>query len=345
MLIIYTMPRKSKDTWNELVNEHKSGKSVRQIMDENPEVKKTSLRYHINKANKDSPDDEVTSAPETQTVQKPVVDSFLNTFNEPKTTMSHQRPMGTNLVDQLFSDELFLPETLNKVAPKPAAGPKSIASKPLSWWSNTKTKPTIVDKHASENENLELVQKIRLYFVHFPELAKLHIVTRKKGTDTPDTEKWLISLYSKKTLELEKILNFVKFHTRNSLNENSSIKMASNVLETGVKILEHTLMLVGVKGQGLTKNVMEDEDILRCVKELLIDNSITSMTLGTKSDLLLKLGMKIMSQDTNNRIEEKMMSIQAQREAQKSKLKQADEEEAPELERLDQTLLDKYEDL
>lgn len=83
-----------------------------------------------------------------------------------------------------------------------------------------------------DDEQLILVQKIRLYFVHFPELAKLHIVPCKRNTDTPDTEKWLISLYSKKQEDLEKILNFIRFHVRNNISENSSIKLASNFLET-----------------------------------------------------------------------------------------------------------------
>jgi hypothetical protein len=80
------------------------------------------------------------------------------------------------------------------------------------------------------------------------------------------------------------------------------------VLETGVKVLEHVLLVVGVQSQNLTKNVMEDQDIIRCVKEILIDNSVTSLSLGPKSDIVLKLGMKIVSCDSQNRIEQKIES-------------------------------------
>ena len=136
----------------------------------------------------------------------------------------------------------------------------------------------------------------------------MHIVPHKKNTDTPDTEKWLISLYSKKQEDLEKILNFIRFHVRNNISENSSIKLASNFLETGIKVLEHILLTVGVQSQNLTKSVMEDQDIIRCVKEILIDNSVTSLSLGPKSDIVLKLGMKIVSCDSQNRIEQRIES-------------------------------------
>jgi hypothetical protein len=165
----------------------------------------------------------------------------------------------------------------------------------------------------------------------------LHIVPLKKGTDEPDTEKWLISLYSKKQDGLEKILNFVRFHVRNNISENSSIKLASNALETSVKVLEHVLLLVGVQSQDLTKTVMSDPDIIRCVKEILIDNSITSLSLGSKSDLLLKLGMKIVSTDSHNRIE-RQMEANAQTKAEEAKA-------TSRAEPLNEVLAAKYQDL
>jgi hypothetical protein len=153
---------------------------------------------------------------------------------------------------------------------------------------------------------METVQKIRLYLTHFPDLEKLHIVPRKKNSVDPDTEKWLISLYTKKQAELDKMLNFIKFHVRNNINEQTSIKMANNLLETGTKTLEHILLLVGLKVQGLSKNMMEDEDVERCVREILIDNSISTLNLGPKADLGLKLVMKVVSTDGANRLGEEV---------------------------------------
>ena len=144
------------------------------------------------------------------------------------------------------------------------------------------------------------------------------------------------SLYSKKEQDLDKILNFIRFHVRNNINENSSIKLASNVLETGVKVIEHVLLVVGVKSQNLTKNVMADEDIIRCVKEILIDNSITSLNLGPKSDLMLKLGMKVVSCDSQNRIEHRI-EAQARSPSRQAKV----DPDAP----LNEVLAAKYQDL
>jgi hypothetical protein len=326
-----------KERWNALVQEHLNGKTLAQIVRENDDVKKSALRYHVKKARaaneptQNEPDDkqgEDTAAPQKveQVVEEPpsipkpaavkptaiitkkraaVQDDFLHSFAPEQ---FKQAPRSNSAVDQIFSiNDIFQPETLQKpLVTKEKEKP--LAGKSKSWWLSGKSE---VQKKREkdledDNEQLVLVQKIRLYFTHFPELSKLHIVTRKRGTDEPDTEKWLISLYGKTQPELEKLLNFIKFHVRNNMSENSSVKLASNVLETSVKILEHVLLRVGVQSQDLTKDVMSDEDISRCVKEILIDHSVTSLNLGPKSDLLLKLGMKIVACDSHNRIEQQI---------------------------------------
>ena len=353
------MPSKiPKDRWNALIQEHRAGKTIAQIVRENGDVKKSTFRYHIKKANDslEEPEGTVQTAPLVQdhvqdqdqaSTPKPAVrtapriqvrDDFLNSMmpksNSNSNSNSRSAPMQSSAVDSLFGNQqssnavdslfsvndIFSPENLSKSVPAPEKV-KPLAGKSATWWlssSNLKEKqaPTKSEIALNEdNEQLMQVQKIRLYFVHFPELAKLHIVTRKRGTDEPDTEKWLISLYNKKPEDLDKILNFVRFHVRNNINENSSVKIASNVLETSVKVIEHVLMVVGVQSQNLTKNVMEDEDIIRCVKEILIDNSITSLNLGPKSDLMLKLGMKVVSCDSQNRIENQMQAAERAKEA------------------------------
>lgn len=321
----------STNEWASFVDQHKAGKTVRQIINENPEIKKSSFQYHLNKDKSKSisksksepePEPEHSPAPKSAKVDGqpdspepsivPIKDTFLQEFSpqafRPKPP---PKPMG-GLVDSVFSlDDVFQPEMLatpQKVmqVPKPSSNP---LGKSKSWWLSSKTNEQN-DQTKSDNEQLVLVQKIRLYFVHFPELGGLHIVPKKKASDEPDIEKWLISLYAKKVPELQKTLNFVRFHVRNNISENSSIKLASNVLETTVKVLEHTLMLIGVQAQNLTKDVMQDEDITRCLKEILIDNSINSLNLGPKSDLCLKLGMKIVAADSQNRIERRLVEAQ-----------------------------------
>ena len=322
--------KKTKQEWDELVKQHQNGKSINDILAEN-DIKKSTFRYHLKKSELNQPSEEPTEQPleehTEQAVDEPaerptatavvrmkgpstVTDSFLDSFGPPATS---QASYGHgSLVDGLFSmEDIFQPETLTEPikVEEPVKSKGGPGGKSKSWWLSApkKEKTKKEEQIEEDDEQLCLVQKIGLYFIHFPELAKLHIVTRKRGTEEPDTEKWLISLYSKKTTDLEKILNFVRFHTRNSLNENSSIKLASNILETGVKVLEHALVIVGVQAQGLTKDVVADQDIIRCIKEILIDNSVTSLNMGPRSDLALKIGMKIVQQDSQNRIERQMM--------------------------------------
>jgi hypothetical protein len=254
------------------------------------------------------------------------------------------------MVDSMFSmDDIFQPETLTRPIkstepPKSRGGP---GGKSKSWWLSApkKEKTKKEEQLEEDNEQLCLVQKIRLYFIHFPELGKLHIVPRKRGTDEPDTDKWLVSLYTKKVPDLEKMLNFIRFHTRNSLNENSSIKLASSILETGVKVLEHALVILGVKAQGLTKDVVADDDIIRCIKEILIDNSITSLNIGPKSDLALKIGMKIVQQDSHNRIEGQMMQVEMAKRKRQSESAPVPQVSKPERVAVSPVLMNKYKDL
>lgn len=314
------MPSKIPEArWAQLIQENRDGKTIAQICRENDDVKKSTFRYHLKKADTDIAPELEHEPVQEPTVQEPAPiqaplrttvtinkrDDFLTSF-APENFKT--QPQNRNAVDSLFSiDDIFQPETLTapvkaKSESKPLAGITK-----ASWFSGKGPKMVLTESEQEEdNEQLVLVQKIRLYFVHFPELQKLHIVTKKKNTDEPDTEKWLISLYNKKRADLEKTLNFIRFHVRNNINENSSIKLASNVLETGVKVLEHVLLSVGVQSQDLTKNVLADDDIKRCLKEILIDNSINSLNIGAKSDLVLKLGMKIVSTDSQNRIDKQI---------------------------------------
>ena len=152
-----------------------------------------------------------------------------------------------------------------------------------------------------------------------PDLEKLHIIPKKKNTDIPDTEKYLVSLYSKKQAELDKALNFIKFHVRNGLNENTSIKMAANILETGTKVLEHALILVGLKVQGLSERLVNDKDVERCIREIMIESSISTLNRGPKADLTLKVMMGVVATDSNNRIMENGEEAYKQQQALQKK--------------------------
>ena len=275
-------------------------------------------------------------------------------------------PQGphSSLADRLFSaDDIFGQEAVTRPVKQEAntKSSKPALGKGYSFWTKlpkeekTKEKVLLED----DNERLVLVQKIRLYFLHFPELEKLHIVPRKpkrksdgdNPPDVPDVDKFMLSLYDKKVDDLLKIVNLIRFHVRNTINENSSVRLANNLLETSVKVLEHTLFLIGVQSQDLTKSVMEDQDIQRCVKEILIDHSITPVNLGPKSDLALKLGMKIVSTDSQNRIDRKLEQLAREKKEKKESAPGPPPPPAPAPQQSTTTkpmsaaLVDKYKDL
>eukprot|EP00045_Choanoeca_perplexa_P004224 m.36209 g.36209 ORF g.36209 m.36209 type:complete len:129 (+) comp12461_c0_seq1:363-749(+) len=128
--------------------------------------------------------------------------------------------------------------------------------------------------------------------MHFPQLAHLHIIPKKKTKGhegEPDVEKFLIGLYSKKQAELDKMLDFIQFAVRNQINEQTSVKMANNIVTTGSKVIEHVLVALGLKVQGLTSSLMEDEDVTRCIREIL---SVSSKGIPSLPSSILSYGKR-----------------------------------------------------
>lgn len=236
----------------------------------------------------------------------------------------------------------FQPDYLSHNPPKleenKLAKGSTVAGHGKSWWTKIVPEKKVKTPEQIRTESqMVKVQKIRLYLVHFPFLEDLHIVPKLKDGKA-NVDKWLISLYTKKDEDLEKILDFLQFHVRNNLNENGSLKVAEGVLGTGTKVVEHILMACGVKCQGLSKNIMEDPDINRCIKEIMIDNSISLVDFSPKVDLTLKMLMKIINVDASNRIKER---IEAQAEAKAKQMESAGNTVKP----VSQSLLQKYDDL
>ncbi|EDQ91352.1 uncharacterized protein MONBRDRAFT_23655 [Monosiga brevicollis MX1] len=256
------------------------------------------------------------------------------------------------MVDELFGDiDLFQPKTLaqppvSKPQQDPVVKGSTILGHGKSWWTKMpKLKKEKTPEQERDEQQMVTVQKIRLYLMHFPQLEQLHIIPKKKTKGhegEPDTEKWLVSLYTKNQTDLDKMLDFIQFHVRNSINEQTSMKLANNVVTTGSKVIEHILVALGLKVQGLTKTLMEDEDVKRCIKEIIIENGVNTLNYGPKADLGLKLVMKIVQTDSQNRIEEtvKQKALEKALEIQKQK---AQEKEKPKP--VPQELADKYDDL
>lgn len=369
-----SMSTKSKEqVYRDALQQHAAGKSLKAIMQDNPEVRRSTF-YSFKKqaaAPDPSPMGDATAsisketAVESETVAakpKPSItprfrevdDSFLNQMRpglfEDQGSRGRDAIVGSlmsgsggggggnkeALMDSMFGGSdlsLFQPEQLRaapyKSSDDNAVKGSSILGKGKSWWLNGKTKERRTPEQERNEEQMVTVQKIRLYLMHFPQLEELHIIPRKKSKGhegEPDTEKWLVSLYGKKQEELNKTLDFIRFHVRNAINEQTSIKMANNVVTTGSKVLEHVLVALGLKVQGLTDSLMADADVERCIREILIENSISTFSYGAKADLGLKLMMKIVSTDSHNRIEER---VRENAEKKAKEIEKKEKEDAP----------------
>jgi len=340
------MPKNS-GLYETALQEHLNGKTLKDLLSENPDIKRSTF-YSYKKKHSEGSEGSVSDAPAKTKVsfqlreKEPTNDSapapvpvhvqddflshqmpdrfmdigadsrkssLLASFGDIGKSSSGVSGSAASMMARDFADlEMYDPQALRQ-APQVSQQESMIKGGSLgghgkSWWSKMpKFKKEQTPEQQRSEQQMIAVQKVRLYLMHFPHLEQLHIIPKKKSGE-PDTEKYLISLYTKKQADLEKVLDFLQFHVRNCINEQTSTKMATNVITTGSKVLEHVLVALGLKVQGLTKNLMEDEDVDRCIKEILIENSINTFNLGPKADLGLKLMMKIVSTDSSNRIEE-----------------------------------------
>lgn len=341
-------------SYQSLVEQYKGGKPMRQILSENPDVKRTTMYYHIKKTPEIGE-----SIPQAREIPREIpresiprpnqierTDAFLNNFKSKKTgKLGWQKE---NEIMDLFGD--VMPSNSKKTSfdpmsllqdDEPKTSTKSNIPMTKSWWSKEpRTKKEMAKEEAEQKETdrLALVQKCRLYIHHFPDLGQLHLVPKKRDGEA-DVDKFIKDLYTKKEGDLEKIIHLFKFSCRNRIGNNSTITIAENVLKTGTKILEHTLCMTGMKVNGLCDKIMDDEDVSRCLKEILIDSSINTLSYGPKTDLGLKVGMAIVQLDSQNRIEEKMLKQKQDVNSQKSEIVRNLESKKSD------DLIEKYEDL
>lgn len=356
---------KTNSKARDLAVQYINGKSMKEIMSENPNVPRASVYHNVKKlqagessssqvsktiemvpkANKitviddEQPDfsdfniefiakqPDETPKPIIET-PKPIIetpkpvsnikipDAFLQGFQK-KNVQTGKKEMSwekEDRINRLFGNVLSKPEyDPSKLAsveePKRDNSILSKISRMVKNPPKPKTKRELDKEEFEEHENerLKSVQKIRMYLNTFEDLHDLHIIPKQKNGE-PDIDKYMISLYTKKQEELDKLEHFIVFHVRNNMTSKTSSKIAHHTFETLCRVLEFTLSKVGVHAQGLTDDIMNDEDVDRCLKEILIESELYKLSYGPKSDLLIKLGMKILEKDSKNRIENKLLN-------------------------------------
>ena len=110
-----------------------------------------------------------------------------------------------------------------------------------------------INETQEDNKRFKIIHQIRLYVYNYEHVKQLHIIK-------PTPEKFIIELYNKKEQELNKLLNFIKFHVR-FCNKTVSTSLLSNGLTIGTKLIEHLGGYLGADLRGLTEDVAHDDEI------------------------------------------------------------------------------------
>ncbi len=321
--------------YSKLVEQYKAGKAPKEVLKDNPGFSKSGLYAALKK---EQPAVQQIPEPLVPELEPPVVaapvviqDTFLNDYKDTKNSSKMKWESKEERLDRLFGSievPSYGTQDLAKVGNYANAEPEantfsSMKGKGLNFWTKQpKTQKELAKEEyeKQENERLALIQKIRLYMYNFPDLHELdEVITIKNKDGSNNVKKWLTTLYSKKTEDLEKTLHFIQFHTRNTTSDNGTGKVVESVFEISIRAIEMILCALSLKVHGLTQEMMADPDVARCLKEIMIESSIHSHNFGPKTDLIFKLGTKIATVDTMNRVIE----------AEQKKLNQAGQPNQP----------------
>lgn len=286
--------------YKNLVQEYKNGKSIKNILQDNPDIKKSTLHYNIKKF---------------ENVQEQSVQDVGHVeVNDPY--LNKQRWDKDESINKLFGDiiknptfnpkEIIIQNTDNEKKQQEKDKAEKFLSKKSFWLKQPKTKKEV--EQDLETEKFTLIQQIRLYMQNFPELHDLYIVDIRDDSK-PLINKWIDSLYKKPIDQLEKILHCIKFHCRNNSSDQSSGAVAMKMFEITLTVIEHILIKFNLKVQGLSNELMNDPNVKKNLTELMIEHGVNTLQYGPKVDLLLKFLMSVVSLDTRNRMLENSLKL------------------------------------
>lgn len=159
-------------------------------------------------------------------------------------------------------------------------------------------------KKEAEQERLKLVYQVRLYLYTFKDCDNLFLALNVEQQDKK-INKFIQDLYRRKTVELVKLLDFIKFHIRHNNNQVHG-NFCSGIFFTVTKMMELILSRIGFDITGLTDDLRNDRDIVSNLKEIEIEMTAGRFNVGPKTDVLLKLCQASLSKYTQNKLISKM---------------------------------------
>eukprot|EP00049_Salpingoeca_infusionum_P016638 m.342258 g.342258 ORF g.342258 m.342258 type:complete len:339 (+) comp16121_c0_seq16:2263-3279(+) len=307
------------------IQDYKSGKSAKEVLKAYPDVKRSSFYYHLKKSNNnlDNQVQQVERFEQDKINLNPIAETFTEVEqpqfdildNQPQifeaedfgllNTQSKSGPTEADFMADfghlLQNANTFQPENITQ--PKPDPPKVEVPVKESSLFKNFfKKKPKTEEekqieqqqkKDADEIKRFRLVHQIRLYVYNY-DLDHLNIIK-------PNREKFVYDLYNKNETELNKLLNFIKFHIRFQNKQVSNSLMSNTVLLLS-KFVEVAGGKVGLQLDGLTEDIQQDEEIQSLLKEISIEFEASKPYFGAKTDITLKLLMKIGQKHSMNKM-------------------------------------------
>ena len=152
-----------------------------------------------------------------------------------------------------------------------------------------------------EKERLSVVYQIRLYLTTFRDEKQLFFALNLDGDDERKINNFIRDLYRKRLPDLEKLLDFIKFHVRNN-NGQITGNLLTNIFFTIIKVLEMILYKFGLDVTGLAEDMRNDKEVVSCLKEIEIESVASRIQFSPKVDLILKLCMKSVQKFSENKI-------------------------------------------
>jgi len=164
-------------------------------------------------------------------------------------------------------------------------------------------------KKEEEQKQMKLVYSVRLYLYTFRDHTHLFAALNIENDDKK-INKYIQDLYKRKIPELNKLLDFIKFHIRHN-NNSVSGNFISSIFFTLVKVLEVILTKMGIDLTGLSDELKNDPDMMSNLKEIEIEITSNKLNIGAKTDVLLKLCTKGLTKFTENKMINKMKSLKS----------------------------------
>lgn len=323
------MPRLSKDQIVSLKQEYKDGIKPAALLGKY-NITKHALYHHVG-GSKKTTDVKPVEEPQTELVLSDTEENLekidKNFDVDPLLDFDQMMSSTTQPTHNSFTDDdimnlgrddndidMFHPSNLFKNAPQPAPKPAKggfsikglLSGKGLG--TDDKKTPEQIKKEV-EQEQLKLVYQVRLYLYTFREHEHLFHALSIENEDKK-INKYIQDLYKKKSVELKKILDFIKFHIRHN-NHSVTGNFISSIFFTLIKVIEVIVTRMGIDLTGLTEELKNDPDMISNLKEVEIEMTANKLNVGAKTDILLKICTKGLAKFTENKMINQMNTLKS----------------------------------